>query len=117
MGRTTPREVLENTIQRCRERDIIIPTLAEMLQPEAIPAGIVEELRQIGLWDLHPRNLFRITWKNEPVGFGGGFGGVNFIELPPALTGVRARILVLLGKFFRPAHTRSAPPSCRSSSG
>ena len=95
-----PEEVLENTIRRCRERDIIIPTYREMANPELIPAGIREELGNIGLWDLHPRNLFRISWKNEPVDFGGGFGGVNYIELPRALTGVDARILMLVGRFF-----------------
>jgi cysteine synthase A len=92
--------VLENTIQRCRERNIIIPTYHQMVHPEEIPQGIKDELAAVGLWDLNPRNLFRITWKNEPVTHGGGFGGVNFIELPPALTGVTARIVVLLGKYF-----------------
>ena len=92
--------VLENTIQRCRERDIIIPTYREMADPTMVPAGIREELAGIGLWDLHSRNLFRITWKNEPVESGGGFGGVNFFELPSQLTGVEARIFMLLGKYF-----------------
>ncbi len=96
----TPEQVLENTIQRCRERDIIIPTYREMADPTLVPEGIREELAAVGLWDLHPRNLFRITWKNQPVASGGGFAGVNFIELPPALTGVSARIFILLGKFF-----------------
>ncbi len=96
----SPKQVLENTIQRCRERDIIVPTFDEMMYPERIPAGIGSELGEIGLWDLHPRNLFRITWKNEPVRSGGAFGDVNVIELPSELTGVRARILVLLGKYF-----------------
>ncbi len=36
----------------------------------------------MGLWDITPRNLFRITWKNEPVADGGGFGGVNYVECP-----------------------------------
>jgi cysteine synthase len=27
-------------------------------------------LKGVGLWDLDPRNLFRITWKNEPVARG-----------------------------------------------
>jgi len=44
--------------------------------------------------------MFRITWKNEPVKFGGGFGKVNYIEIPKELTGVKARILMLIGKFF-----------------
>jgi hypothetical protein len=96
----TPEQVLENTVQRCRERNIIIPTYREMADPSLVPAGIGEELAEIGLWDLHSRNLFRITWKNEPVESGGGFGGVNFIELPKELTGVEARIFMLLGKFF-----------------
>ncbi len=92
--------VLENTIKRCRERDIIIPTYEEMRHPEKIPQGIKEELRKIGLWDLHPRNLFRITWKNEPVKFGGDFGNVNYLEIPPELSGVEARIIILIGKWF-----------------
>ena len=78
-------QVLDNTVRRCRERNIIIPTYREMRNPELIPEGIRAELADIGLWDLNPRNLFRITWKNEPVASGGGFGGVNFLELPPSL--------------------------------
>jgi len=93
-------EVLENTVKRCRERDIIIPTYEEMAHPEKVPQGIKEELKKIGLWDLHSRNLFRITWKNEPVEFGGGFGGVNAMEIPGELSGVKARILILIGKYF-----------------
>jgi cysteine synthase len=38
------------------------------------------------------------------VAFGGGFGDgsgrVNYLELPPALTGVEARIICLVGKWF-----------------
>jgi cysteine synthase A len=92
--------VLENTIQRCRERNIIIPTYEEMAHPERIPEKIRGELKNIGLWDLNSKNLFRITWKNEPVEFGGGFGDVNTMELPASLTGVRARIIFLIGKYF-----------------
>ena len=95
-----PKKVLENTINRCRERDIIIPTYEEMAHPEKIPQGIKEELRNIGLWDLHSRNLFRITWKNEPVKSGGGFGDVNYMEIPKELTGIKARIIMLIGKYF-----------------
>ncbi len=87
----------ERAIQRARERNIIIPTFAQQRNPELIPAKIKEELKGIGLWDIHPRNLFRITWKNEPAAFGGGFGGVNYLELPSSLTGTDARIF---GKWF-----------------
>ena len=91
---------MENTVNRCRERNIIIPTYEEMARPEKIPQGIKDELKDIGLWDLHSRNLFRITWKNEPVKYGGGFGRVNHLEIPPELSGVKPRILILIGKYF-----------------
>ncbi len=90
----------ENAIQRARERNIIIPTFAQMKEPNLIPSKIVGELNSIGLWDLHPRNLFRITWHNKPVDRGGSFGDVNYLELPPSLTGVPTRIIVLVGKWF-----------------
>jgi cysteine synthase len=91
---------LERTVTRARERDIIIPTFAQMKDPTTIPDQIKAELRSIGLWDVSPKNLFRITWKNEPVSKGGDFGGVNYLEFPPSLTGVPARIIALVGKWF-----------------
>lgn len=93
-------EVLKKAIERARERNIIIPTYEEMRDPEKIPQKIKDELKNIGQWDTHPRNLFRITWKNDPKNFGGGFNGVNFIEFPKELTGVKARIIMLIGKWF-----------------
>jgi cysteine synthase len=71
-----------------------------MKDPTLIPEKILQELNNIGLWDLNPRNLFRITWKNEPVPMGGGFNGVNYIEFPTSLTGTDARIIALVGKWF-----------------
>ena len=91
---------LERVIRRARGRGIIIPTFAQMMNPNLIPGSVKVELNRIGLWDIHPRNLFRITWKNEPVGQGGGFGNVNYIELPKELTGIEARIVALVGKWF-----------------
>lgn len=91
---------LERAVERARERNIIIPTFKQMRDPAYIPDRIKAELRAIGLWDLNPRNLFRITWHNEPAVHGGGFGGVNYLEIPPELSGVPARILFLIGKWF-----------------
>jgi cysteine synthase len=93
-------ERLERVVERARERDIIVPTFAQMKDPSLVPDKIKEELGGLGLWDITPRNLFRITWKNEPVDSGGGFDGVNYLELPPSLTGVDARIIALVGKWF-----------------
>ena len=100
-------------IQRAKERNIIIPTYAQMKDPSKIPAKVKEELKSIGLWDIHPRNLFRINWHNQPTASGGTFGGVNFVELPSSLTGVKARIIVVVGKWFPTgAHKVGAAFSC-----
>ncbi|HUX08706.1 MAG TPA: pyridoxal-phosphate dependent enzyme [Acidobacteriota bacterium] len=97
---TLNREQLERTVRRARERRIIIPTFKQMQNPELVPEPIKDELRGVGLWDVNPLNLFRITWKNEPVPHGGLFRGVNYLELPSELTGVDARIIGLIGKWF-----------------
>jgi len=97
---TIDKERRERAIQRVRERNIIIPTFAQMKNPASIPDTIKEEMAGIGLWDVNPRNLFRITWKNEPLSQGGGFNGANYIEFPPSLTGTQARLIALVGKWF-----------------
>jgi len=97
---TVHEQQLNRTIERARERNIIVPTFAQMRDPTLIPHRIVDKLGDVGLWDLHPLNLFRITWKNEPVPQGGGFDGVNYLEFPPEVTGVPARIIALVGKWF-----------------
>ncbi|MEX1207018.1 MAG: pyridoxal-phosphate dependent enzyme [Acidimicrobiia bacterium] len=93
-------EVLARAARRAAERGIVIPTFAQMIDPSLIPSETTARLRQVGLWDLDPLNLFRITWHNEPVGHGGGFGRANWLEIPSALSGVDARIVALVGKWF-----------------
>jgi hypothetical protein len=60
MSTTVHEEVLERTVQRCRDRNIRIPTFAQMRDPGLIPTDIRARLRQTGLWDVDPVNLFRI---------------------------------------------------------
>lgn len=91
---------LENNIKKARENKIVIPTYEQMKHPETIPDKIKEGLKDVGLWDVNPLNLFRITWKNEQKEKGGLFGGPNFIVLPKELTGVDAKIICLVGKWF-----------------
>jgi cysteine synthase len=97
---TLNQAALERAVARARERNIIIPTFAQMRDPSRIPSAVVKRLETIGLWDLDPLNLFRISWHNEPKASGGGFGAVNTVEFPSALTGVPARIIAAVGKWF-----------------
>ncbi|GMU33292.1 MAG: hypothetical protein AMXMBFR20_11640 [Planctomycetia bacterium] len=92
--------VLKNSIARCRERGVIIPTFAQMRDPAKIQQKIKDRLKGVGLWDVDPVNLFRITWKNEPVEKGGLYNDGNWIEFPASLTGVPARIVGIVGKWF-----------------
>lgn len=92
------KKVLERTAGLCRDRQIVIPTFTQLRDPEKIPTKIQEQLPAVGLWDVNPLNLFRITWKNDPDS--GKYGGVNFLEIPPEISGVRARIIGLVGKYF-----------------
>ena len=97
---TRNEEALARAVQRARERNIIIPTFRQMRNPDLIPDSVKQKLKDVGLWDLNPLNLFRINWHNEPTAHGGGFGGTNYIELPSELTGVAARIVLVTGKWF-----------------
>jgi len=92
------KEIRNKTAKRCRERGITIPTFRQMRNPELIPDNIKSKLKGVGLWDVNPVNLFRISWKNNINT--GLYGDVNYFEIPKEITGVKARIIGLVGKYF-----------------
>ena len=98
---TINRQGLEHNLKKARENSILIPTIAQMQHPETIPGKVQDKLKNVGLWDVNPLNLFRVTWKNEAKESGGLFQAVpNYIELPPELTGVPCRVIAMVGKWF-----------------
>lgn len=97
--RVVDENVLSRAVARFRERRILLPTFAQLADPTTIPADVTEALRDVGPDDPHPLNLWRVHWFNAPdrrrrVEVPG------FLEIPPELTGVEARILVVLGDRF-----------------
>ena len=103
----------KKNIQRCKDNGILLPTYEQMRDPSKVPQSVKDELKGIGLWDVHSRNLFRVTWKNEPKEKGGQFGEVNYFELPREITGTKARIAGIVGKWFPTgAHKVGAAYSC-----
>jgi cysteine synthase A len=104
---------LKRAVKRAKERNIVIPTFAQMKNPALIDNGIKDQLKNVGLWDVNPLNLFRINWHNEATEKGGGFGGVNYIEFPQEITGVKAKIVAISGKWFPTgAHKVGAAFAC-----
>ena len=98
---TIHREGLAHNIQKARENHIVIPTIAQMQNPDLIPEKIKAKLSHTGLWDVDPVNLFRISWHNEAKESGGLFQAVpNYVEIPSSLSGVPCRIIAMAGKWF-----------------
>jgi cysteine synthase len=94
-------EGLAHNIENAREHGVIIPTFAQMENPETIPEKVKARLEKTGLWDVDPMNLFRITWKNEAKESGGLFRKIpNYVEIPSAVSGVPCRIIAMAGKWF-----------------
>ncbi len=111
---TINEEQLTKTVQSVKEKNVVIPTLAQMKDPNKIPASVKEKLKKTGLWDVDPINLFRISWKNQPVKDGGLFNPLpNYVEIPFEISGVKARIIAMSGKYFPTgAHKVGASFAC-----
>jgi len=70
------------------------PTYDEMLNPAILDGGVrAKALKALKENELDPVNLFNITWKNEA-------DQVRKVVLPPALTGIDANVVVMLGYGF-----------------
>jgi cysteine synthase len=93
------KKVRRNAVERLRERGVRLPTFAELADPKLMPAEIVAALASVGADDPDPLNLYRVHWFND---FARRHSQATpaYIELPEALTGVKARIVVAIGALF-----------------
>jgi cysteine synthase len=91
-------------MRHLRTAGVRLPTFAQLADPTTIPPDIADEVRAVEPDAPHPRNLFRAHWHNgrgadDPVAV------PEHVVLPPALTGVDAPIVVLLGDRFPMIHS------------
>ncbi len=91
--------VRKRAIDRLKEKRVRLPTFAELADPASAPASIRASLKDVGPDDAHPANLYRVNWFND-LDRKGQVSVPVHVELPPALTGVSARIVVALGALF-----------------
>ena len=104
-------DFLRKTTERCKKQNILLPTFEQLKKPQALPEKLIESLKKIDPQETHPLNLFRINWCNDPLS--GGIDGINYLEIPPQISGVKARIIGLVGKFFPTgAHKVGATYGC-----
>jgi cysteine synthase A len=86
-------------VELLRDSGVRLPTFAELADPQQLPASILRRLATVDPDEPNPLNLFRAHWYNaadrrtiQEV--------PDYLEVPPELSGVPARIIVALGNRF-----------------
>jgi cysteine synthase len=105
--------VYDRTVERFRDNRIALPTFAQLADPSTIPASVQAALAGVDRSEPHPLNLWRVHWFNRLDGTGPA-EVPEHVELPSALTGVDARIVLAFGNRFPMirAHKVLAAYSC-----
>jgi cysteine synthase len=86
-------------VARARELGMVLPTFSQLANPASIPAAVSKKLAEVAPDEARAENLWRLNWYNaanrehraEVPGY---------IVIPEAITGVKAPIVVLLGRRF-----------------
>src|SRR5262245_52731631 len=86
---------LANSIERFRERDIVLPTFAELADPATIDHSRVGDADPQGP---DARNLWRVHWYNDLRG--ARVVVPERVVLPSELTGIESPIIVVFGDRF-----------------
>ena len=88
-------EALEHSIARCRERNVVLPTFAQLSDPRLIDATLTKGVDKNAP---DARNLFRVHWYNDMAG--NRVTVPDHIVLPSSLTGIESPIIVMFGDRF-----------------
>ncbi|MBO68881.1 MAG: pyridoxal-5'-phosphate-dependent protein subunit beta [Acidiferrobacteraceae bacterium] len=91
--------IYKRAVSRFRDTKIKLPKFAQLSDPQTIPAEVKNALLEVSIDSAHPLNLFRVHWYNR-LGSRSWSNLPDYIELPPELTGVEARIVLLFGDRF-----------------
>ena len=93
------KNVRQRAVERLRELKVALPTLSQLADPDLIP-----DRQRAALAGVDPdaplaANLWRVHWFNDAARTG-GTDVPGYLVLPEALSGVKARIVVALGRRF-----------------
>src|SRR6516225_4359482 len=87
------------TVECLRAAQVTLPSWSDLADPARIPAAIVSNLKSVDPDEPDAKNLWRVHWFND----GDRRDRVSVpghVVLPEALTGVKAPVVVLLGRRF-----------------
>jgi cysteine synthase len=93
------RDTYRRTVDWFRSAGVLLPTFAQLAAPDTIPAAIRDPLKAVDPDQADPANLFRVHWYNDRDRAGQAAVPVHVV-LPAELTGVDAKIVVVLGELF-----------------
>ena len=91
--------VINKTANYFKSKKIILPSISELQNPKNICEEIKFSLKKINNNEINPLNLFRVHWfnKKDQSGFA---DEPEHIVLPSEFTGVKAKIIVNIGRYF-----------------
>ncbi len=93
--------VLDKAVAHCRSRNIILPTFAEQRDPALIPGKIKDKLRRRSASGTSTRSTSSASpGRTSPRRRAASSAASTASSCPAALTGVQARIVGLVGKYF-----------------
>ena len=91
--------IVEKTAKYFREKGVVLPTISELKNPHLISDDIKNKVLKLDKDAMDPANLFRVHWFNKRDH--SKFLDVpEHIVLPSEFTGVDAKIIVNLGRYF-----------------
>ena len=91
--------IVEKTAKYFKEKGVVLPTISELKNPHLINEDIKDKVLKLDKDAMDPANLFRVHWFNKR-------DHSNFLDvpehivLPSEFTGVDAKIIVNLGRYF-----------------
>ena len=91
--------IVEKTAKYFKEKGVVLPTISELRNPDSISDEIKNKVLKLDKDAMDPANLFRVHWFNKRDH--SQFLDVpEHIVLPSEFTGVEAKIIVNLGRYF-----------------
>ena len=93
------RDVYERVVGRLRDMNVRLPKVAELAAPHSMAAEIQDRMAGVDADAADPLNLFRVHWYNDAARTGLADTPAHIV-LPSELTGVPAKIVVMVGDRF-----------------